>query len=65
MIGSYLEQSVKMFVAQQREMRDRGKGTNALDTTAMATLVSRNYERWRSVQDEIYSTLARAASSRQ
>ncbi len=65
MIGSYLEQSVKMFVAQQREMRDRGKGANALDTTAMATLVSRNYERWRSVQDEIYSTLARAASSRQ
>jgi hypothetical protein len=31
----------------------------------MATLVSRNYERWRSVQDEIYSTLARAANSRQ
>jgi polyhydroxyalkanoate synthesis repressor PhaR len=65
MIGSYLEQSVKMFVAQQREMRDRGKGANAHDATAMATLVSRNYERWRSVQDEIYSTLARAANSRQ
>jgi polyhydroxyalkanoate synthesis repressor PhaR len=65
MIGSYLEQSVKMFVAQQREMRDRGKGGNALESTAMATLVSRNYERWRSVQDEIYSTLARAANSRQ
>jgi polyhydroxyalkanoate synthesis repressor PhaR len=61
MIGSYLEQSVKLFVAQQRETRDRGKGTQSLDSSALATLVNRNYERWRSVQDEIYSTLARAA----
>ncbi len=61
MIGSYLEQSVKLFVSQQREARDRNKGAGALDSSALATLVNRNYERWRSVQDEIYSTLARAA----
>jgi polyhydroxyalkanoate synthesis regulator protein len=60
MIGSYLEQSVKLFVSQQREMRER-KGSGSLDSSALATLVNRNYERWRSVQDEIYSTLAKAA----
>jgi polyhydroxyalkanoate synthesis repressor PhaR len=61
MIGSYLEQSVKLFVAQQREMRDRGKSFGGEFTDAMASLANRNYQRWRSVQDEIYSTLVRAA----
>ena len=61
MIGSYLEQSVKLFVAQQREMRERGKTFPAHDTEAVAGLANRNYQRWRSVQDEIYSTLVRAA----
>ena len=61
MMGSYLEQSVKLFVAQQREMRDRGKGSGSLDSAALTTLVNRNYERWRSVQDEIFKTLMNAA----
>jgi polyhydroxyalkanoate synthesis regulator protein len=61
MIGSYLEQSVKLFVAQQREMRERGKALSSNDTEAVAGLANRNYQRWRSVQDEIYSTLVRAA----
>ena len=61
MIGSYLEQSVKLFVAQQREMRERGKTAGTESTEAMAGLANRNYQRWRSVQDEIYSTLVRAA----
>ncbi len=61
MIGSYLEQSVKLFVAQQREMRERGKPFASNDPEAVAGLASRNYQRWKSVQDEIYSTLVRAA----
>ena len=61
MIGSYLEQSVKLFVAQQREMRERGKTFGGEFTDAMASLANRNYQRWRSVQDEIYSTLVKAA----
>ncbi len=61
MIGSYLEQSVKLFVSQQREMRERGKGLVSTDTEGVAGLASRNYQRWKSVQDEIYSTLVRAA----
>jgi polyhydroxyalkanoate synthesis repressor PhaR len=61
MIGSYLEQSVKLFVAQQRELRERGKALSSNDAEAVTGLASRNYQRWRSVQDEIYSTLVRAA----
>jgi polyhydroxyalkanoate synthesis repressor PhaR len=61
MIGSYLEQSVKLFVAQQREMRERGKTFGGEFTADMASLANRNYQRWRSVQDEIYSTLVKAA----
>ena len=60
MIGSYLEQSVKLFVAQQREMREKGKTLGGDTADAMAGLANRNYLRWRSVQDEIYSTLVRA-----
>ncbi|HVY79337.1 MAG TPA: polyhydroxyalkanoate synthesis repressor PhaR [Steroidobacteraceae bacterium] len=61
MIGSYLEQSVKLFVSQQREIRERGKAAAAECSGAMAALANRNYQRWRSVQDEIYSTLVKAA----
>jgi len=60
MIGSYLEQSVKLFVSQQREMRERGKSISEEFTDAVAGLANRNYQRWRAVQDEIYSTLVRA-----
>jgi polyhydroxyalkanoate synthesis repressor PhaR len=61
MIGSYLEQSVKLFVSQQREMRERGKSFGGELTDAMASLANRNYQRWRAVQDEIYTTLVKAA----
>ena len=61
LISDALEQSVKLFVAQQREMRERGKTFASNDTEAVAGLASRNYQRWKSVQDEIYSTLVRAA----
>jgi polyhydroxyalkanoate synthesis repressor PhaR len=61
MIGSYLEQSMKLLVAQQREMRERGKPFTPNDTRSVAALASRNHQRWQSVQDEIHGTLVRAA----
>lgn len=63
MLCSYLEQSVKLFLAQQREQRERSKTLGTIDSEdAVAQLAGRNYQRWRSVQDEIYSTLVRAAA---
>lgn len=63
MIGSYLEQSLKLFAQQQREVRDRVKSVVGVDPVdAVAGIAQKNYQRWRSVQEEIYRTLMGAAS---
>jgi polyhydroxyalkanoate synthesis repressor PhaR len=68
MIGSYLEQSLKLFATQQREARDRGKSMGETETAtannqAVSNLAQKNYQRWRQVQDEIYRTLMNAGRS--
>jgi polyhydroxyalkanoate synthesis repressor PhaR len=65
MIGSYLEQSLKLFASQQRDARERSKGAGDADSTlgnnlGMNHLAQKNYQRWRQVQDEIYRTLLNA-----
>jgi len=63
MIGSYLEQSLKLFAGQQRDARERIKSVgDAESADAVNHLAQRNYQRWRSVQDEIYRTLMNAAA---
>src|ERR1700761_5778620 len=59
MIGSYLEQSLKLFAGQQRDARDR-KGGEAEPAMPVGNLAQKNYQRWRQVQDEIYRTLVNA-----
>jgi polyhydroxyalkanoate synthesis repressor PhaR len=58
MIGSYLEQSFKLFSAHQRDARERANDA----VQVVATLAQKNYQRWRAVQDEIYRTLLNAAN---
>jgi polyhydroxyalkanoate synthesis regulator protein len=61
MLSSYLEQSMKLFSSQQRELREKVKsvvGADPVDT--VAGVAQRNYQRWRSVQDEIFKTLMNA-----
>ena len=64
MIGSYLEQSLKLFAGQQRDARERNKGSGDADSLAVGnsvnSLAQKNYQRWRQVQDEIYRTLLNA-----
>jgi polyhydroxyalkanoate synthesis repressor PhaR len=65
MIGSYLEQSLKLFASQQRENRERSKNSAEADTAfsvnnAVNSLAQKNYQRWSQVQDEIYRTLVNA-----
>jgi polyhydroxyalkanoate synthesis repressor PhaR len=63
MVGSYLEQSLKLFLGQQRDARPSAKtGTEAGSAEAVSTLAQKNFQRWRSVQDEIYRTLVNAAA---
>lgn len=53
-VGSYLDQSMKLFLSQQQHMRDRLKGTAMLDPlNAVANLTQQNYARWRSLQDDL------------
>lgn len=57
-ISSYLEQSLKLISSQQRELRERVKSVTGLDSReAVAALAEKNYQRWRSVQDDIFRTL--------
>jgi polyhydroxyalkanoate synthesis repressor PhaR len=59
-MGSYLEQSMRLFTAQQAQVRERIKGVVGVDPVETAVDVAqRNYQRWRGVQDEIFGILDR------
>ncbi len=58
MVSSYLEQSMKLFLTQQQQVRDRVKSVVGIDPVGIvADLTTKNYQRWRSVQEEIFRTL--------
>jgi polyhydroxyalkanoate synthesis repressor PhaR len=58
LVGSYLEQSLKMFDAQQREMRERVRSVVGVDPIeAVTQIAQKNFQRWRAVQDDIFRTL--------
>jgi polyhydroxyalkanoate synthesis repressor PhaR len=57
-LGSYLEQSARLFANQQREIRERVKGVVGVDPMETVThLAQKNFDRWRAVQDEIFGKL--------
>jgi polyhydroxyalkanoate synthesis repressor PhaR len=57
-LGSYLEQSLRLFSAQQKELKERIKHATGIDSLESAgALAERNYQRWRVVQDDIFRTL--------
>lgn len=57
-IGCYLEQTLKLFANEQRELLDRARNLVGSDPQeAVPMVVQRNYQRWRTVQDEIFRTL--------
>lgn len=57
-VSTYLEQSLKMFLAQQKQVRSQFKRVVGVDPVAAVTDVTqRNYARWKSVQEEIFRTL--------
>ena len=61
-MGSYLEQSMKLFSAQQREIRERVKTVVGVDPVeTVSQIAQKNYQRWRAVQDDIYRTIVNAA----
>lgn len=64
LVGSYLEQSLKLLSSQQQQMREHMRGVFGSDAyDNIATLTQQNLERWRSVQDDIFRVMSGAAGA--
>jgi polyhydroxyalkanoate synthesis repressor PhaR len=64
-VGSYLENSLKLFANQQQQMRERMNESGATDPfTAFANLTQKNMEFWRSMQDQFFSSMGGASPAR-
>ena len=65
-VGSYLEQSLKMLSTQQQQIREQMRSTMSNDAyDAISTLTQKNIERWRSVQDDIFKAMCGAGDKRE
>jgi polyhydroxyalkanoate synthesis repressor PhaR len=63
-VGNYLEQSMKLFVGQQQQLRDQVRDVMGSDPfTAITTMTQKNLERWRHMQDDLLRAMS-ASSSR-
>jgi len=59
LVGSYLEQSLKLLAGQQQQMRDHMRGVVGTDAyDSIASLTQKNLERWRSVQEDIFRAMS-------
>lgn len=62
-VGNYMEQSLKLFLNQQQQFRDRVKGVVGVDPVGMvANVAMKNFARWKSAQEELFRTLSGAAA---
>jgi len=64
-VGDYLEQSLKLFTAQQTQIRDRMRSMVGIDPmTAMTQMAQENFQRWSQVQEAFVRSMTAAASPR-
>ncbi len=58
-VGSYLEQSLKLLANQQQHARDQMRGIMGADAfDSISALTQQNFERWRSMQDDIFRAMS-------
>lgn len=65
LVGSYLEQSLKLLSSQQQQMREQVRnvmGDEAYDS--ITTLTQKNIERWRSMQEDMLRAMSGASVAR-
>lgn len=56
--GDYLEQSLRLFTAQQSQLRDRVRSMVGMDPMAsMTNLAQENFQRWRQMQDAFFKSM--------
>jgi polyhydroxyalkanoate synthesis repressor PhaR len=62
-VGRYLDESIQMFAKEQRELRERFKSVVGIDPLETVTAYTqKNYQRWKALQEEVFSRLARPFS---
>jgi polyhydroxyalkanoate synthesis repressor PhaR len=65
LVGDYLEQSLKLFTAQQSQLRDRVRSMVGMDPmSTMTNLAQENFQRWRQMQDAFFKSMTGAGGSR-
>ena len=53
-VGSYLEQSLKLLASQQQQIREHMRGVMGADVyDGFASLTQKNLERWRAMQEDM------------
>ena len=64
-VGDYLEQSLKLFTAQQSQIRDRVRSMVGMDPmSAMSNLAQENFQRWRQMQEAFLKSMTPPAPGR-
>jgi polyhydroxyalkanoate synthesis repressor PhaR len=57
-VGSYLEQSLKLFMAQQQQLRDRMRSMVGMEPFGtVSTLAERNLAQWKTMQDQLMEAM--------
>ncbi|HET7202167.1 MAG TPA: polyhydroxyalkanoate synthesis repressor PhaR [Steroidobacteraceae bacterium] len=65
-VARYLDESIQLFAKEQRELRDRFKNVVGIDPLETVTTVAqKNYQRWKSLQEEVFSRITRPFGSRE
>jgi polyhydroxyalkanoate synthesis repressor PhaR len=57
-VGDYLEQSLKLFMAQQQQLRDRMRSMVGMEPFGTVSgLAERNLAQWKALQDQMLETM--------
>ncbi|HQR48445.1 MAG TPA: polyhydroxyalkanoate synthesis repressor PhaR [Steroidobacteraceae bacterium] len=57
-VGRYLDESIRQFAREQRDLRDKLKSVVGVDPVETVTAVAqKNYQRWKELQEEVFSRL--------
>lgn len=60
LIGRYLDESLRLFSRGERDLRERFRSVVGVDPLEAVTAVAhKNYQRWKSVQEEVFNRLPR------
>jgi len=60
LVGRYLDESLRLFVRSERELRDRLRSVVGVDPVeAVSAVAHKNYQRWKTLQEEVFSRLPR------